>query len=146
MRCPQCRGRCQRHGYQQRKLTCRGGTEVELKRHKVACQVCGHSPFTLDEQLELVRYQCLTTWLEECVARLGTELPFDRASEELRFQQGVEVSRELIRRHTKAVGAVYAQLQAETPNQTVGSVAAHWTVYVMRKPWLKNYNFLSTEC
>lgn len=88
VRCPKCGGRCQRHGRQQRKLTGRGGAEVELKRQKVVCQACGHSFSPLDEQLELVRYQRLTPWLAECVVRLGTELPFERACEELCFQQG----------------------------------------------------------
>lgn len=45
VRCPKCGGRCQRHGRQQRKLTGRGGAEVELKRQKMVCQACGHSFF-----------------------------------------------------------------------------------------------------
>jgi hypothetical protein len=64
----------------------------------------GPGIFPLDEELELTG-SGYSPWLEECLVRLGTWLPFEQAPGALRFLARVEVSAETVRRLTEAAGA-----------------------------------------
>ena len=66
--------------------------------------------FPLDEELELTG-SGYSPWLEECLVRLGTWLPFEQGPAALRFLAHVEVSAETVRRLTEAAGA--AQVAVE---------------------------------
>jgi hypothetical protein len=64
----------------------------------------GPGIFPLDEELDLTG-SSYSPWLEECLVRLGTWLPFEQGPEALRFLAQVEVSAETVRRLTEAAGA-----------------------------------------
>jgi hypothetical protein len=69
----------------------------------------GISP--LDEELELTG-SGYSPWLEECLVRLGTWLPFEQVPEALGFLARVTVSAETARRLTEAAGAAQVAVDA----------------------------------
>jgi hypothetical protein len=66
--------------------------------------------FPLDEELALLP-GTLTPSLQEDLVRLGTWMPFGRASQELRRFRQVDVSRPVVERITEAAGAASVALQ-----------------------------------
>jgi len=89
----------------------------------------------LDEALGLLPGE-LSPRLVEGVVRLGTQLPFERAAELLRFFWGVDVSAETIRRHTEAAGAALVavetqdrdELERTFPAAPPGPAVAQWSM------------------
>src|SRR5712691_242798 len=69
--------------------------------------------FPLDEQLGLQPKVAFTPRLQESMARLGTWMPFRRASQELAFFTGVQVSEATLRQVTERAGATQVRLQSE---------------------------------
>lgn len=67
----------------------------------------------LDEQLELRPKVAFTPRLEESMARLGTWMPYRRASREVAFFTAVQVCEATVRQVTEQAGAAQVRLQAE---------------------------------
>ncbi len=68
--------------------------------------------FPLDEELGLLPGH-LTPHAHECLVRLGTWLPFEKAAAELGFSLKVSVSEPTARRYTQAAGAAQAHWQTQ---------------------------------
>lgn len=89
----------------------------------------------LDEALGLLPGE-LSPRLVEGVVRLGTQLPFERAAELLRFFWGVDVSAETVRRHTEAAGTALVavetqdrdELERTFPAAPSGPAVAQWSM------------------
>jgi len=68
----------------------------------------GFSP--LDEELGL-EAGSLSPRVQEGLVRLGAQMPFARAAQELAFFWGVDVSQATVRRHTEAAGAAWVAVE-----------------------------------
>ena len=66
----------------------------------------------LDEELELLPGK-LTPWGHECLVRLCSWMPFEKAVEELGEMVGIQVSKLVGENYTEAAGAAYVQIQEE---------------------------------
>lgn len=76
----------------------------------MSARPAGRAFFPLDEELELLPGQ-LTPSLQEDLVRLGSWMPFARASQELQYFRHVEVSRPTAERLSEAAGAAYVTFQ-----------------------------------
>lgn len=110
--CPNCGTRLEKKGKKKRKLPTRGGQEVELEREYGVCPKCGQGIFPLDEELELLP-GALTPHGHECLVRLASWMPFQKAVEMLEDFMGIRVSRIVSQRYTEEAGAAYEQMQNE---------------------------------
>jgi len=72
----------------------------------------GKGFFPLDEELELLP-GVLTPHGHECLVRLSSWMPFEKAAELLEDFMGIRVSKGVSRRYTQAAGAAYEQMQNE---------------------------------
>lgn len=72
--------------------------------------------FPLDEELELLP-GLLTPHGHECLVRLASWMPFDKAAGLFEGLMGVAVSQSISQRYTEAAGAAYVQLQTEEGEQ-----------------------------
>jgi hypothetical protein len=72
----------------------------------------GKGFFPLDEELELLP-GILTPYGHECLVRLSSWMPFEKAVEMLEDFMGIRVSRIVSQRYTEEAGAAYEQMQNE---------------------------------
>ena len=72
----------------------------------------GKGFFPLDEELELLP-GVLTPHGHECLVRLASWMPFEKATELLADFMGIEVSEIVSQKYTEAAGAAYEQMQNE---------------------------------
>jgi hypothetical protein len=79
--------------------------------------------FPLDEELGLLAGK-YTPHLQECLALLGTLLPFDKAAQVLEKLQRVSISKSTAVRVTEAAGAAYVALQTEAVAELERTAAA----------------------
>lgn len=70
----------------------------------------GQAFFPLDEQLALLPGQ-LTPFVEECLVRLGSWMPYEKAKQFLNEMLGTGISQGSARRYTQAAGAAYVAIQ-----------------------------------
>ena len=75
-------------------------------------QNVGQAFFPLDEQLELLPGQ-MTPFLQECLVRLGSWMPFEQAARFLNEMLKTSISQASGVRYTEAAGAAYVRLQNE---------------------------------
>jgi hypothetical protein len=68
--------------------------------------------FPLDEELELLPGN-LTPYGHECLVRLASWMPFEKAVELFEAFMGIAVSKSLSQRYTEKAGAAYVSLQSE---------------------------------
>jgi len=78
----------------------------------VSARNVGKAFFPLDEELKLGPGG-LTPHAQECLVRLGSWMPFEKAAKELEFILGVKVSEATSRRNGEKSGAVYVEWQAK---------------------------------
>jgi hypothetical protein len=76
----------------------------------------GKGFFPLDEELELLP-GVLTPHGHECLVRLASWMPFEKATELLADFMGIEVSELVSQRYSEAAGAAYEQMQNEEVEQ-----------------------------
>ena len=91
------------NGTEERYLVTEHEQTIHLTRSKGVCPQCGLSLFPLDEELGLLsgRY---TPRLQEAMARLGGQLPFREAVEELGHSYHPAISEPTCRRVTQRSG------------------------------------------
>src|SRR5512137_2706349 len=75
-------------------------------------QDVGKGFFPLDEELELLP-GVLTPHGHECLVRLASWMPFEKATELLADFMGIEVSEIASQRYTETAGAAYERMQNE---------------------------------
>jgi hypothetical protein len=76
----------------------------------------GRGFFPLDEALELLP-GVLTPYGHECLVRLASWMPFEKATELLAAFMGIEVREIVSQKYTEAAGATYEQMQNEEVEQ-----------------------------
>lgn len=79
-------------------------------------QGAGKGFFPLDEELELLPGE-LTPHGHECLVRLASWMPFEKATELLADFMGIGVSKIVSQKYTEAAGAAYEQMQNEEVEQ-----------------------------
>ena len=72
----------------------------------------GRAFFPLDEQLGLLPGH-LTPFINECVVRLGSWIPFEKAAQFVNEMLGTSISQGSAVRYTRVAGAAYVAIQAE---------------------------------
>jgi hypothetical protein len=101
--CPECAERMRHKGYVAGPLVTTLGS-VRVRRGRFRCEQCGCEQYPHDERLRFLGHA--VSWpLAKVMGRLGAQLPFEQARQNLAEDYGVSVSKHLLQQVCEEAGA-----------------------------------------